>query len=95
MKCSIDNECPRAASHLKNKAKKNAIIEEKCAQIEAENRLLLEKMSHIMRVRLLLNGARRLTCVAYHLTHTIALSFRRRQKAALIAQTTVSTIPTH
>jgi len=70
MKCSIDNECPRAASHLKNKAKKNAIIEGKCAQIEAENRLLLEKMSHIMRVRLLLNGARRLTCVAYHLTHT-------------------------
>jgi hypothetical protein len=81
MKCSIDNECPRAASHLKNKAKKNTIIEEKCAQIEAENRLLLEKMSHIMRVSLLLNGARRLTCVNYHLTHT-ALSYRRRQKAA-------------
>lgn len=51
MKCSIDNECPRAASHLKNKAKKNAIIEEKCAQIETENRLLLEKMSHIMRTK--------------------------------------------
>lgn len=51
MKCSIDNDCPRAASHLKNKAKKNAIIEEKCAQIETENRLLLEKMSHIMRTK--------------------------------------------
>ena len=74
MKCSIDNECPRAASHLKNKAKKNAIIEEKCAQIEAENRLLLEKMSHILRVRPLLNGVRRLTCVTYHLTHTCTLS---------------------
>lgn len=50
MKCSIDNKCPRAASHLKTKAKKNALMEERFAQIETENRLLLEKMSHIMRV---------------------------------------------
>ena len=50
MKCSIDNKCPRAASHLKTKAKKNALMEDRFAQIETENRLLLEKMSHIMRV---------------------------------------------
>lgn len=50
MKCSIDNKCPRAATHLKTKAKKNALMEDRFAQIETENRLLLEKMSHIMRV---------------------------------------------
>mmetsp|Transcript_3885 Transcript_3885/g.8666 ORF Transcript_3885/g.8666 Transcript_3885/m.8666 type:complete len:183 (-) Transcript_3885:2097-2645(-) len=49
MKCSIDNKCPRAASHLKTKAKKNALMEDRFAQIETENRILLEKMSHIMR----------------------------------------------
>ncbi|KAL7535647.1 hypothetical protein ACHAWF_005225 [Thalassiosira exigua] len=50
MKSSIDNKCPRAATHLKTKAKKNALMEDRFAQIETENRLLLEKMSHIMRV---------------------------------------------
>lgn len=55
MKCSIDNKCPRAATHLKTKAKKNALMEDRFAQIETENRLLLEKMSHIMRVRFLFN----------------------------------------
>lgn len=50
MKCSIDNKSPRQATHLRTKAKKNALMEERIDQIEAENRLLLEKMSHIMRV---------------------------------------------
>jgi len=51
MKCSIDNTSPRQATHLRTKAKKNALMEERMDQIENENRLLLEKMSHIMRVR--------------------------------------------
>ncbi|KAL7453984.1 hypothetical protein ACHAWC_007720 [Mediolabrus comicus] len=51
MKSSIDNKCPRGASHLKTKAKKNALMEERFAQIETENRILLEKMSHIMRFK--------------------------------------------
>ena len=34
MKSSIDNKCPRAASHLKTKAKKNALMEERFVQIE-------------------------------------------------------------
>ncbi|KAL7511456.1 hypothetical protein ACHAXN_009533 [Cyclotella atomus] len=51
MKCSIDNKCPRAATHLKTKAKKNALMEDRFAQIRTENRLLLEKMSHIMRTK--------------------------------------------
>lgn len=54
MKSTIDNKCPRGASHLKTKAKKNALMEERFAQIETENRILLEKMSHIMRVSWLL-----------------------------------------
>ncbi len=54
MKCSIDNKCPRAASHIKTKAKKNALMEDRFAQIETENRILLEKMSHIMRVSFIL-----------------------------------------
>mmetsp|Transcript_16977 Transcript_16977/g.24183 ORF Transcript_16977/g.24183 Transcript_16977/m.24183 type:complete len:81 (+) Transcript_16977:112-354(+) len=51
MKCSVDNKSPFQPTHLKTKAKKNALMEERFTQIETENRLLLEKMSHIMRVR--------------------------------------------
>eukprot|EP00985_Skeletonema_marinoi_P019423 scaffold11135_cov128-Skeletonema_marinoi.AAC.3 len=51
MKSNIDNKCPRGASHLKTKAKKNALMEERFEQIETENRILLEKMSHIMRCK--------------------------------------------
>jgi len=51
MKCSIDNKQPRQATHLKTKAKKNALMEDRIDQIETENRILLEKMSNIMRVR--------------------------------------------
>jgi len=51
MKSSIDNKSPRQASHLKTKAKKNALMEDRFKQIETENRLLLEKMSNILRVR--------------------------------------------
>ena len=51
MKCNIDNKPPRQATHLKTKAKKNALMEDRIDQIETENRILLEKMSNIMRVR--------------------------------------------
>ena len=50
MKSSIDNRCPRQATHLCSNAKKNYLIEERIDQIETENRHLLEKMSNIMRV---------------------------------------------
>ena len=50
MKSSIDNKSPRQATHLKTKAKKNALMMDRFKQIETENRLLLEKMSNIMRV---------------------------------------------
>jgi len=49
MKSSVDNKSPRQATHLKTKAKTHALMEDRFAQIETENRILLEKMSHIMR----------------------------------------------
>jgi hypothetical protein len=51
MKCSIDNKGPKEATHLKTNAKKNALMEERFANIERENRMLLEKMSYIMRFK--------------------------------------------
>ncbi|GMH61713.1 hypothetical protein TrRE_jg4985 [Triparma retinervis] len=48
MKCSIDNKMPKASSHLKSNAKKKALMEERFANIERENRMLLEKMSYII-----------------------------------------------
>lgn len=77
MKCSIDNKCPRAASHLKTKAKKNALMEDRFAQIENENRLLLEKMSHIMRVSYVtcLWGCRP-TRLARSLAHRFRMQFK-------------------
>lgn len=51
MKSSIDNRCPRQATHLCSNAKKNYLIEERIDQIETENRHLLEKMSNIMRLK--------------------------------------------
>jgi len=56
MKCSIDNKMPATASHFKTNAKKNAIMEERFATIERENRMLLEKMSYIMRVSSMKSG---------------------------------------
>jgi len=47
---------PATASHFKTNAKKNAIMEERFATIERENRMLLEKMSYIMRVSSMKSG---------------------------------------
>lgn len=49
MKCSIDNQPPKRYSHLQRNMKKEAIMEERFASIERDNRLLLEKMSYIIR----------------------------------------------
>lgn len=75
MKCSIDNKCPRAASHLKTKAKKNALMEDRFAQIENENRLLLEKMSHIMRFK----GGIDCTNDSVKYSHSLSKERRRRE----------------
>ena len=49
MKCSIDNREPKRHSHLRRNLKKEQLMEERYAEIERDNRLLLEKMSFIMR----------------------------------------------
>ena len=48
MKPAIDNKPPKRPSHLRNNAKREQMMEERFSKIERENRLLLEKMSHIM-----------------------------------------------
>ena len=69
MKCSIDNKPPRSATHLKTKAKKNALMEDRIDQIETENRILLQKMTHIMRVSSLVWWVNHSWCLHSHLTH--------------------------
>ena len=49
MKCSIDNKEPKRHLHLRKNLKKEQLMEERYAEIERDNRLLLEKMSYIMR----------------------------------------------
>jgi E3 ubiquitin-protein ligase TRIP12 len=53
VKCSIDNSAPKRFSHLQRNQKKEQMMEERYAEIERDNRFLLEKMSHIMRVSLI------------------------------------------
>lgn len=53
VRSTIDNAAPRTlgSGHLKANAKKQQIMEDRYAQIERDNRILLEKMSAIMRVK--------------------------------------------
>mmetsp|Transcript_25772 Transcript_25772/g.35889 ORF Transcript_25772/g.35889 Transcript_25772/m.35889 type:complete len:400 (+) Transcript_25772:318-1517(+) len=48
VKANVDNKKPAEYSHLKHKRKKEQLMEERYTQIERENRILLQKMSHIM-----------------------------------------------
>jgi E3 ubiquitin-protein ligase TRIP12 len=48
MKPAIDNKPPKRHNHLRKNMKREQMMEERFAQIERENRLLLEKMSYIM-----------------------------------------------
>jgi len=50
-KASIDNTAPKPYMHLHVKLKKLQTEEERLAVIERDNRMLLEKMSHIMRTQ--------------------------------------------
>merc|ERR1711988_1532257 len=44
-----DNQAPKRHPHLRKNLKKEQLMEERFAEIERDNRLLLEKMSFIMR----------------------------------------------
>ena len=75
MKCSIDNKPPRSATHLKTKAKKNALMEDRIDQIETENRILLQKMTHIMRVSSWSVGQSSYSLYSLLLKHFLSVSF--------------------
>ena len=75
MKSNIDNKSPRPASHLRTKAKKNALMEERFAQIETENVLLLEKMSHNAR-----HNKGGIDCTNRSLPYSHSLSRERRKR---------------
>mmetsp|Transcript_41293 Transcript_41293/g.54284 ORF Transcript_41293/g.54284 Transcript_41293/m.54284 type:complete len:191 (+) Transcript_41293:77-649(+) len=49
MKCRVDNKPPDRPSHLRRNLKKEQLMEDRFATIERDNRILLEKMSYIMR----------------------------------------------
>jgi len=49
VKPSVDTSAPPIYAHLIHRAKKEQLLEERYTQIENENRILLKKMSHIMR----------------------------------------------
>lgn len=49
MKCSVDREAPASFNHLRVNKKKQQLQEEKITEIERDNRLLLEKLTHIMK----------------------------------------------
>ena len=78
MKSSVDNNAPRDGSHLRTKAKKNALIEDRIKTIETENRILLQKMSHIMRSK----GAIDNGTSAQH-GHSLNIDRRKRELARI------------
>merc|ERR1719494_705902 len=47
----LDNHAPQTYMHLHLKLKKMQVEEERLATVERDNRILLEKMSHIMRTK--------------------------------------------
>jgi hypothetical protein len=51
VKSSIDIRSPQFFSHLRTKPKKGQMLEERYSQIEKENRMLLDKMTKIMKNR--------------------------------------------
>jgi len=48
MKATVEIREPATFSHLQKKLKKSQMQEERYTEIERENRILLEKMTHIM-----------------------------------------------
>ena len=55
IKSSIDTTAPARRNHLRKNMKKEQMMEERFAKIERENRILLEKMAHIMQTNTLDN----------------------------------------
>jgi len=63
IKSSIDTTAPARRNHLRKNMKKEQMMEERFAKIERENRILLEKMAHIMQTNTLDNNLGSLVAV--------------------------------
>lgn len=74
IKSAIDNSEPHRPTHLKKNLKKEQMKEERYAEIERENRILLEKMSHIMQNETLDNKNQ---SIAY--SHSLNKGLRKRE----------------
>jgi hypothetical protein len=74
IKSSIDNSEPHRPTHLRKNLKREQMKEERYAEIERENRILLEKMSHIMQSETLDNKNQ---AVVY--SHSLNKEYRKRE----------------
>ncbi|GLD94472.1 hypothetical protein PINS_up003083 [Pythium insidiosum] len=81
IKSSIDNSEPHRPLHLRKNLKKEQLKEERYAEIERENRILLEKMSHIMQSETLDNKNQSL---AY--SHSLNKEQRKRELQKITAE---------
>ena len=73
MKPAIDNKPPKKPSHLTSNKKREQMMEERFTRIERENRLLLEKMSHILSKKTLDNSQN------YKPVRSLNKSYRKRE----------------
>ena len=78
IKSHIDTSAPPRRNHLRKNLKKEQMMEERFAKIERENRILLEKMSHIMENNTLdnANGSRKYA-------HSLNKEQRKRELAKI------------
>jgi len=74
MKPAIDNSAPKKPSHLASNKKREQMMEDRYTKIERENRLLLEKMSHIMQKKSLDNSNQ-----SWKYTKSLNKSYRKQQ----------------
>ena len=74
MKPAIDNKPPKRHNHLRKNMKREQMMEERFAQIERENRLLLEKMSYIMQ-----RDTQDNKCSALKYGRSLNKAFRKRE----------------
>ena len=70
-KASLDNNRPQRHRHLELKLKKRQLDDEQYTKIERENRILMEKMYAIMKVRSLCGD---LDCMHGHLLRDVHVS---------------------
>jgi E3 ubiquitin-protein ligase TRIP12 len=81
IKSTIDNTEPHRPSHLRKNLKKEQMKEERYAEIERENRILLEKMSFIMQNETLDNKN-----ASVNYGHSLNKSLRKRELQKITAE---------